>query len=219
MNGQSRHFDAADCTAFDSLVRRVLDGERPVADLDSPHVTACEACRDLALSARILSLGLSGSLTAIPPIDFASRIVPSVLARRQRERATRRTIVAVAASLAACVTVALFASPRPSGAPSMAGASSHSQSDPKPPHVVESFRLAGSAFVSLTKRAASESLEPAKNLFVGIERPDPPLPASRPPGTALPVRPHPIARPQLVRHPRHLDEGTLAAAIKPRRGM
>ncbi len=187
MNGQSRQIDSADCPAFESLVQRVLDGERPLADLESPHANACENCRDLAVSARLLSLGLTDSLTAVPTIDFASRVVPSVLANRRRERATRRTIVAVAASLAACVTVALFASPQPSGGPSQAGKSVQSQTDRKPPQVVESFRLAGSAFVSLTKRAASESLEPAKNLLVGIERPDPPLPVIRPLDTGLPV--------------------------------
>ena len=179
-------FNSPECTFFDALVHGVLDGDRPVADLEDPHIAACEPCRGSALAARMLSAGWNLP-TPVPPIDFASRIVPSVLANRQRERAIRRTVVAVAASLAACVMVTVFALPRPAGGPSMAIKGANTQTDPKPPQVVESFRLAGSAFVSLTKRAASESLEPAKNLLVGIERPDPPLPATRPFETGLPA--------------------------------
>lgn len=180
MNEQFRPIESAHCSAFETLVQRVLDGERPITDLDHSHSHACKPCRELAISAHLLSKGLTDSLTAIPTIDFASRIVPSVLANRQRERSTRRTIVAVAASLAACVAVAVFTLPQHSNGPAVASQSNPSSAEPKPPQIVESFRMAGSAFVSFTRRAATESLEPAKNLLVGIERPDPPLPVTRP---------------------------------------
>lgn len=184
MSERMRETDSPECAAFEAIVHSVLDGDRSVADLEHSHANECDPCRELASSARLLSAGLSLSSLA-PPIDFASRVIPSVLANRQRERAIRRTIVAVAASLAACVMVAVFASPQPSSGPSLASKST--STEPKPPQVVESFRLAGSAFVSLTKRAASESLEPAKNLLVGIERPDPPLPVTRPMELSIPA--------------------------------
>lgn len=183
------------CAAFDAVLQSVFDGDRPASALDDLHAATCEPCRELASAAKELLAGFP--ILAAPidsPVDFASRIVPNVLAERNRSRAVRRTIVAVAASLAASVLIAVAASrPWYSQVREVVKIESVNQnSDLKPPPVESSFRQAGAAFASLTKRAAEESIAPARNLLAGIELTPPaptvvPMPPTRASSTVEPI--------------------------------
>ncbi len=178
-----------DCDLFAEIVQSVFDGERPATALDAAHAVHCEACRELADSAKALALGIDALARAIPPRDFSADVVPVVLAERRRGRFVRRSTIA--AALAASVVAAVVMLPKfPDGR--AVAVREPAPAPAKPPAVEESLREAGTAFVSLTKRTAVETLAPARSLLAGIELPDT-APAVVPPAPESPAASSPIA--------------------------
>ncbi|QEL19402.1 hypothetical protein [Limnoglobus roseus] len=184
---------AAACGRFEVAVQRVLDGDLPIDALSDPHTESCPACREMAGATVALLTGLKSLPPVLPPANFADRVVPAVIAER-RQADFRRSVRIAVASLAAAVVVAFLATEgRQSPQPAVASRSP----DPvriAPPSVTKSFAEAGSAVVSLTKRATEESLSPARNLFASLDtvRPTPaavPVQTDLRPTSASPVEP------------------------------
>lgn len=182
-----------DCDRFASLVQAVLDGERPASALESGHAARCEVCEDLAASARMLLAHLEPLSSITVPAGFAERVVPVVVAERKRERDFRRGVVAAVASLAAAVLVMVYGVPRDPG-PAVANREPSVPVSVKPPPVEHSIREAGLAFANLTKRAATESIAPARNLLEKIQwdeepaaAPPTPKDAASPAETVAPI--------------------------------
>jgi hypothetical protein len=166
------------CAAFDATVQRVLDGDLPPAALAEAHALDCHECRELAGATRVLLEGLATIPSPVPPADFADRIVPAAVAERKRSADRRWTARVAAFTLAASVLTAfVLANPWRPTAPRSQEMVAVTKT---PPSVAKSFAEAGSAFVSLTKRAADESFAPAKSLFANIDLPKP-TPAVAPP--------------------------------------
>ena len=175
------------CDRFANLVQAALDRDRPLSDLDTDHVIQCEACRDLAAAARMLSANLEPLSSIAVPADFIERIVPVVAAERSRERLLRRGVMAGLASLAATVMAVFFGIPRGQD-PAVAIQEPASSALIKPPPVEHSLREAGLAFANLTKRTAQESIAPARNLLKTIDWDDEPTAAPQlPKESASPV--------------------------------
>lgn len=156
-----------ECDEFAAIVQSVLDGDRSVAALRTPHAANCGDCRSLAESARTLATGLDALARFSTGRDIAADVVPAVLAERRRGRLVRRATAA--AALAASVLAAVVLLPN---GPEDRAVAVRETLPAKPPAVEESLREVGTAFVSLTKRTASETLAPARHLLAGIELPE-----------------------------------------------
>jgi hypothetical protein len=160
-----------ECDAYAAVVQSVLDGERPAGALATVHAANCDDCRSLAKSARALATGIRFLAQSIATPEFTDRVVPAVRFERRRGRVIRRA--SVAAALAASVLFAVVvAKSRAPGDRAVAERETLPEPSMRPPPVEDSIREAGSAFVSLTKRTAAETLAPARSLLAGIERPD-----------------------------------------------
>ncbi len=180
------------CEQFEDAIHRVLDGDLPPAALAVPHVEVCPTCRESAATVVAMLAGLQALPPIEPPPGFATRVLPAVVAERRRSD-VRRSVRIAMASLAAAVVVAFLAiHNRTADRPAMV-VKSPSLPNAAPPSVGRSFADAGSAVVSLTRRATQESLSPARNLFASLDTPRPlPIPISASPvvvPSASPVQP------------------------------
>jgi hypothetical protein len=153
------------CIAFETLVNEVLDGAQPESLLaTTPHVLSCASCQETAHAAQLF-LALDWPTPSVP-VGFADRVLDRerVVAHARSQR--RRTILAIAASLAATVAVVVTALPTntsPTSAP-LAKAE-------VTPRIDDSIAQARSALISLTKRTADESFVPAQRLFAAASPP------------------------------------------------
>lgn len=181
-----------DCDTFAEIVQAVLDGDRPRSALDTDHAATCDDCRAIADSAKSLEVGIAALARTIPPRDFVADVIPVVLAERRRERFMHRAAATAALAASVLAAVALWYPTRPNDR-----AVTHRDPAPepnlvKPPAIEGSLREAGTAFVSLTKRTAIETLTPARNLLAGIELSDA-IPEVDPPRPDTPPVASPIA--------------------------
>lgn len=166
------------CTEFHDLLQRRLDGE-PIADraaLDQ-HLGACPDCRLLHATAGRLEDGLRLLTLPLPPLGLATTIVGSVLDDRRR-RLRRRWVVA--AALAASLLVAVFlgsasawwvpvqsvrvVGPIKANLPD-AIVKGPTEGSASAPSVRGSLFELGSAFATLTRRTASETVGQGKLLL------------------------------------------------------
>ena len=182
------------CPLFEAVVQRVLDGALPIAALTDPHAEGCPPCRETAAAVRVLLAALKSPTPIVPPAHFAERVVPVVVADRRRRAEFRRSVRIAVASLAASILVAFLTTDfRPVSQPTaFRSVEPVPQNQPTPPSVTKSFADAGSAVFSLTRRAADESLSPARNLFAGLDVPRPtptPVHADIKPTSSSPVEP------------------------------
>jgi len=164
-----------ECAAAQAALQRLLDGE---GDWDSPaaasHRTSCVACRDELALAR----SFSHLPAAVVPAEMTARILNASVSSHRRRRALRWTAAGLA--LAASVVIAVVVL-RPSGPV-------HPDPGPTivqvPPPKVEpeprvapqkplgdSVSEAREAFVSLTRRTATEPRDRISQLL-----PDPKMP-------------------------------------------
>ncbi len=183
----------SDCDAYAEIVHAVLDGDRPVEALASPHTVDCDDCRVLADSARSLTKGCDLLSRSTTPRDFAADVIPAIIAERRRERFFRRTMATAALAASVFAAIALWYPTRPNDRAVTHREPALEPNHVKPPAVEDSLREAGTAFVSLTKRTAIETLTPARNLLAGIELSDaiPEIDPPRPDGppVASPIAP------------------------------
>lgn len=163
------------CERFETLVGRVLDSELPASALRAdPHAADCPACRTTAAAVGRMLGGLAAVSFAAVPTGFADRTTAAAVRdyrRRQRVRwAARSGGLAVAASVL-LVAWTHFSRPQTDHRPPVVH---HGLPQPAVPPVPvgRSLSEAGSALVSLTKKAADDTLGPALNLFAAGDRPD-----------------------------------------------
>jgi hypothetical protein len=164
------------CGLFEERMNRALDGECSLADLAyEPHLAACADCRASLSAVQLMLNGLDAQPTILPPVGFVDRVVPVVLAERKQTQERAWTLKMFLGSLAASIALAIGVAAPWRTAPDTSVAKA------VPPKVVpsvqKSFADAGSAVVSLTKKAATETLAPAKNLFAFAESKKPTAPA------------------------------------------
>ncbi|HEX4607753.1 MAG TPA: hypothetical protein VH092_06045 [Urbifossiella sp.] len=112
--------DPPACGPTLAAVQAVLDGARPVADLDAgPHAAGCPACRARVAEARVLLTALA--LPAEPivvPAGFAAGVLSAVRTdRRARTRRTRMVSIGAGLAVAATVLIAVWVANRPTGTP------------------------------------------------------------------------------------------------------
>lgn len=182
------------CAAFDATVQAVLDRTLPASALDDAHCRECDSCREISAAARLLLIGLESQSLPTPPADFAERIIPAIVAESRRPVNSWRTARIAVASLAASALLAFFAVPPRQTGQQQTVATKATAPMPvaaRAPSVTQSLAEARSAVVSLTKRAATESLSPAKSLFASLDPTPPPTPPAPPSDvpTASPVEP------------------------------
>jgi len=163
-----------ECAVGQAALQRLLDGE---SAWDSPdaaaHRSVCVACREeLALAG-----ALSQSESVVVPVELTDRILKSAVSARRRTMMMRWTGVGVA--LAASIVVAVVAirlpeskqnvvsvarAPTPPPAPKV---------DPPKP-LGDSMNEARDAFVSLTRRTATETRDQSAMLIPMPKVPEPP---------------------------------------------
>lgn len=176
----------ADCRAFDRLANRVLDRELPPAALDADaHATHCPGCR-AARAGVVRLLRRTFPPVLAPTPGFADRVTRAAVADFRRRRMLRRAARVGIGALAASLLVGTwFASPRspladrgafarwwPAGvvrpvpvpeAPPAPDSTPDRQESPD--SIRGRFAEAGSAVVSLTRKATDDTLAPALTLF------------------------------------------------------
>lgn len=162
------------CNDYFALVQDVLDHIQSEADLDHEHSLVCKECESLKIATRKLISFETTSPLLMPKHDLADSIVPSAIYWRQRDRLKRRGVFAFASSLAASVLIAIVAYQAEENDSSRYTTRElnmkHGTLNSKlasPPPIDDSLREFGSTFVSLTRKTASQTLEPARNLIVG----------------------------------------------------
>ncbi len=154
-----------DCTAFEAVVQRVLDGELSHDRLGGRHPQTCPACRDL--------LKATAAFTAFPtPVPTPSvgsnqRVLLTVLNDRRQRRQRRLFVGGAALTMAACLFISLgvyFTQAGSKPAPEIVEVA------PKPPaintpRVTDQVAEAGSALTAMTRRATEQAMRPTRSLF------------------------------------------------------
>lgn len=194
------------CTQSLDLLQERLDGLPLVdrTDLDR-HIADCPECRQLHAAAARLEDGLRLLSPSVPPPGLTAKIVSRVAADRRRRLVLRRSAIVMAA--ASVLLAALLAYHPYSHEPGdswmiskiketwnsvfglndtpVAFTRIHSGPDtvvefqPEEPSLTASVAEAGSAMVSLSKRAADETVGQTR-LFIPEVIPAPPLMTSEP---------------------------------------
>jgi hypothetical protein len=159
------------CRESEVLLHLILDRE-PVGparvDLDH-HLSECAKCRELHLVAQRLGEGLRLFPPLVYPADLFGRLESSLLTHHRRVLRIRRFVgsIAVAASLlVAALSVHFFARPgsQSDNLQPQVASIPRAKSDP-PPSLNRSVAEAGNAVVSLTRRAADETLDQGRLLL------------------------------------------------------
>lgn len=193
MPSTHRDSNSLDCNAYAARLQRFMDGVEPVSILQSDHLMVCPSCQGLADAARLFMSQAPVLAAKVPvPVDFASRVVPMVLEDRRRSRARQRTMIAFAASIAASLVIAVVSLPRQSPTHEPVARNPQPRSLENPPPIEATLREARMAFVSLTRRAAEESLTPARNLLSSVDIQSPattPTPSRTLPPDASTIQP------------------------------
>jgi hypothetical protein len=192
----------AECAAFAALAHHVLDGERPAADLDNdPHAAECPVCQAGRTGVLRMLEGLRHTTTPTPPAGFVDRATRAAVADYRRRRLLRLSARVGVGALAACLLIAVWlasprsplddrgvfarwwpagrATPNPVPAPPAPAPDQNSYATdvPKSGTLRGQLNEAGSAFVSLTRKATDDTLAPARNLFAVPPRGGPDKPA------------------------------------------
>jgi anti-sigma factor RsiW len=183
--------DRSPCGEFDAQINRALDGEFSVTELSrNPHLSVCADCRSSLAAVPVLLEALQSQAEVVLPSGFAERVVPRVLAERKQTAERKWGLKVLIGSLAASVAFAfVVAAPWRSTPTIRTDSVAVRNPTEKLPSVSKSFADAGTAFVSLTKRAANETLAPARKLFAvretaptqantSLPRPGDPVPAA-----------------------------------------
>ena len=154
-----------DCTAFEAVVQRVLDGELSREQLGERHPQTCSACRDL--------LKATAAFTVFPtPVPKPSaglnrRVLQTVLHDRRQRRQRRLLVGGSALAMAACLFISLgvyFTQTGSKPTPEIVEVA------PKPPaintpRVTDQVAEAGSALTAMTRRATEQAMRPTRSLF------------------------------------------------------
>jgi hypothetical protein len=158
------------CLECLELVQHGLDGVP--ADLDQAgadlHLAVCPECRELHAAAQRLSEGIRLYLPVVPPVGLAEQISARVLARQRQVRIFGRILTgaAVAAGLLLAVLFARSPHPAPPAEISDNLAELRQPTDQQvAPSLNHSVEEAGRAVVSLTRRAADETVGQGRWLF------------------------------------------------------
>jgi len=154
------------CRDAQDWMHRRLDGEfgEPPPGLDA-HLAGCRDCRELVALAGRLEEGVRLLPCPAPPPDLAGRVTARVLFRQRQARRWRRAgaVVSLAAALLLAVWLIRPATP-PTAAPDVTGGEVVRRDPPaRPvPSLQRQVEEAGQAVVTLTRRAADETVGPTR---------------------------------------------------------
>ncbi len=159
MNDLNLNTNSADCERIAALVTRVLDREAVSETLvDDSHLVDCAACREMVAIAEQFSLP-----TPKPSMLFTERVVRAADRDFRQRRRTRWMVRSGAMAMAASVLVSVVAMKPWAAKPNEIVQVPEVKSTVKPVKIEQSFAEAGSAFVSITRKATDQSLAPAVN--------------------------------------------------------
>jgi len=157
MNDPNSNF--AECERIAVLVTRVLDREAAAGTLaDDSHLAECATCREMVAIVEQFSLP-----TLKPSMLFTERVVRAADRDFRQRRRTRWMVRSGAMAMAASVLVAVVAMKPWATKPNEIVQVPELKSTVKPVKIEQSFAEAGSAFVSITRKATDQSLAPAVN--------------------------------------------------------
>ena len=170
--------NSAECERIAALVTRVLDREATGEALsDDSHLAECATCREMVAIVEQFSLP-----TPKPSMLFTERVVRAADRDFRQRRRTRWMVRSGAMAMAASVLVAVVVM-KPWATKSYEIVQVPDvRSTVKPVKIEQSFAEAGSAFVSITRKATDQSLAPAVNWIASR---DATVPADRNPSSTL----------------------------------
>ncbi len=149
----------SECERIAALVTRVLDREAAVEKLsDDSHLAECAACREMVAIVEQFALP-----TPKPSMLFTECVVRAADRDYRQRRRTRWMVRSGAMAMAASVLVAVVAMKPWAAKPNEIVQLPEVKSTVKPVKIEQSFAEAGSAFVSITRKATDQSLAPAVN--------------------------------------------------------
>lgn len=148
-----------------------LDGplDKPTTEVER-HLAGCQSCRELFVSAELLTEGLRRLPKPAPPDDLAERIVKQVTRLQRRTRTARWALWS--GSIAAGLLIATMYFPWFKSPPQLS-----EQSQPAST-LQQHLAQAGEAVVSLTWRAADEAVGPTRVLLPEVSLPLPSRPVT-----------------------------------------
>jgi hypothetical protein len=163
------------CRDARDWMHRRLDGEfgEPPPGLDA-HLAGCRDCRELLAFAGRLEEGVRRLPCPAPPPDLAGRITARVLFRQRQARTWRRAAAVVSLAAAALLAIWLV---RPAAGPTISPATPGGEvarrgPPPRPvPSLQRQVEEAGQAVVSLTRRAADETVGPTRAFIPDLSIP------------------------------------------------
>ena len=161
MNDLNDNTNSAECERIAALVTRVLDRETSAETLtNDSHLVECAACRDMVATVEQFTLP-----TPKPSMLFTERVVRAADRDFRQRRRTRWMVRSGAMALAASVMVAVVAMKPWAAKPNeiVQVPVPEVKTIVKPVKIEQSFAEAGSAFVSITRKATDQSLAPAVN--------------------------------------------------------
>ncbi len=151
--------NSAECERIAALVTRILDREASAETLaDDSHLVECTACREMVAISEQFPLP-----TPKPSMLFTERVVRAADRDFRQRRRTRWMVRSGAMVMAASVLVAVVAMKPWAAKPNEIVQVPEVKSTVKPVKIEQSFAEAGSAFVSITRKATDQSLAPAVN--------------------------------------------------------
>ncbi len=168
----------SECERFAALVTRLLDREASAETLaDDSHMVECASCREMVAIVEQFPLP-----TPKPSMLFTERVVRAADRDYRQRRRTRWMVRSGAMAIAASVLVAVVAMKPWAAKPNEIVQVPEVKSIVKPVKLEQSFAEAGSAFVSITRKATDQSLAPAVNWIASR---DAVVPAERNSGSTL----------------------------------
>ena len=154
-----------DCTAFEAVVQRVLDGELAHDRLRDRHPQTCPACRDLVKAT--VAFTLFPNPVPKPSVGLNQRVLLTVLLDRRQRQQRRLLVGGSALAMAACLFISLgvyFTQAGSKPTPEIVEVA------PLPltlntPRVTDQVAEAGSALTAMTLRATEQAMRPTRALF------------------------------------------------------
>ena len=154
-----------DCTAFEAVVQRVLDGELSREQLGDRHPQTCPACRNLLKA----TAAFAAFPTPVPKpsVGLNQRVLLTVLHDRRQRQQRRLVVGGSALAMAACLFISLgvyFTQAGSKPTPEIVEVA------PKPPaihtpRVTDQVAEAGSVLTAMTRRATEQAMRPTRSLF------------------------------------------------------
>ncbi len=168
----------SECERIASLVTRVLDREETAETLaDDSHLAECATCREMVAIVEQFALP-----TPKPSMLFTEHVVRAADRDFRQRRRTRWMVRSGTIAMAASVLVAVIALKPWTTKPNEIVQVPVVKSTVKPVRIEQSFAEAGSAFVSITRKATDQSLAPAVNWIASR---DANVPAERNQGSTM----------------------------------